>query len=113
METTMEMNLQDANDILNSDWRLRLPIVRRRARQLLPYIVDNAVHWKPTMSAPPGKVERGYWAGVAEYAMDRHRREYPKEHKFGFAFPWLWLIGVLIQLVWKWWIERERQREPA
>lgn len=109
-----EMTLEEANEILKSDWRLRLPLFRRRARQLLPFVVDNMGHWKTSMAPPPGKVERGYWRGVSEYALDQHKTFYPAEHKgrVGFAFPWLWLIGLLVQMVWKWWLSREQKWQP-
>jgi len=60
--------------------------------------------WEDPVCAT-GKPPRGWLQGWRQAAKARYRAEY------GNPMIWLWILSVVINLIWQWWLHRHDQEE--
>ena len=101
MECSAEQ-VQALDAALNKSFRVKL--FRGKVKRLVPIILEQAERWHPSMGKPRGTRN---WKKRIESIRRRHEEVHP-----GFAVPWAWLIWLVVQIVWKWWSERQTKWYP-
>lgn len=106
-QTTLSSD--EISAVLRGHWRTRL--FRRQSERIADIVVRHMGMWKMDLGGPDATSEwqRRYWRSLRRNVMETYRAEIERDEQEVGVFPWLWLVSLVINLLWQWWLNREQQ----